>query len=667
MLSAGGVTVGVSGGEVRPLQGAGRVVPMPRRAAGVVCGSYARMLRLLARVDARRRPRLRGGVDRVLVRGLRPLACSVLLILAALPTAALASTNSATDVASLLPANAGTSSAASLGGVSCPSAGNCTAVGSYTDSSGHGQGLLLSETSGTWATGVEATLPANAGPKSGAGLASVSCPSAGNCTAVGSYTDSSGHTQVLALTEKSGTWARGVEVSLPANAGSDPQLQVFSVSCGAVGNCSAVGNYLDSSGNHQAFLLSETSGTWATGIEAALPADARPGPATGLTSVSCASAGNCTAVGDYDVRSGYSAGLLLTETSGTWGAGVEAPLPAGVGNGPFVELDQVSCASAGSCTAVGNYQDGTTPGSAEDFSHHGLLLSETSGTWATGVEASLPANIGTTNTGLENAAVSCASAGTCTAVGDYIDSSGHLQGVLLSETSGTWATGAEAPLPPNAGTNPHPSFNSVSCASAGNCTAVGFYEDSSGAYQVLVLTETSGSWAASEASMPANANVTNPIANLGSVSCGSAASCTAVGFYKDNSGHFQGLLVGGGSTLALLGGPTATSAGVTDKLTCAPSAPLLPCRATETLSTTETIQGGRPVGLSARSARTVIVGTKKVLIRPGRTVSVTVKLNPTGGKLLARFGKLPVTLTIKLLRDGRRLPIASTQLTVKPR
>ena len=47
-------------------------------------------------------------------------------------------------------------------------------------------------------------------------LSGVSCASAGNCTAIGSYIDSSGHTQGLGLTETSGTWARGVELIHPA-------------------------------------------------------------------------------------------------------------------------------------------------------------------------------------------------------------------------------------------------------------------------------------------------------------------------------------------------------------------------------------------------------------------------------------------------------------------
>src|SRR5207244_10015272 len=70
---------------------------------------------------------------------------------------------------------------------------------------------------------------------------------------------------------------------------------------------------------------------------------------------------------------------------------------------------------------------------------------ETAGTWATGVEASLPANAGSIR-GVTLNSVSCASAGNCSAAGTYFDSSSHAQGLLLSETAGTWATGVEASL-----------------------------------------------------------------------------------------------------------------------------------------------------------------------------------------------------------------------------
>jgi hypothetical protein len=650
-----------------------------RQAALLAGGDCARVLGLAASVgpSAEACSRARGGVHRLRVlSGLPPVACGVLLMLVAVPPQALASANLGTGVQASLPANAGKNTDALVNSVSCASAGNCTAVGSYTDSSGHGQGLLLSETSGRWAAGVEASLPANAGtnPDAFSDRVSVSCASAGNCTAVGGYKDSSGHQQGLLLSETSGRWAAGVEASLPAGAGTSPLVQLFSVSCASAGNCSAVGIYTDSSGHEQGLLLSETSGRWATGVEASLPANAGTNPNVGLPSVSCASAGNCTAVGTY-TSSGAFQGLLLSETSGTWATGVEAALPAGTGTDTFVSLFSVSCASTGNCTAVGIYTDD----SSGDANRHGLLLSETSGTWAAGVEAPLPANASTNTTLMFTGfvdSVSCASAGNCTAIGDYLDSSGHVQGLLLSETSGRWATGVEASLPTNARTNPDAFSDggSVSCASAGNCTAFGSYTDSSGHSQGLLLSETSGTWATGvEASLPTNAG-TNPDADLYSlsVSCASAGNCTAVGSYKDSSDNEQGVLFGGvnalTSALAVIGSPTSNGASVTDKLTCVSSA-MRPCQATEALTTTETTRSGRSVALQAsarRKSRTVTVARKKVMIRPGKKATVTVKLNASGRKLLARLRKLPVTLTITLLQNGRHLTIAKTKLTVKP-
>src|SRR5207244_663328 len=196
-------------------------------------------------------------------------------------------------------------------------------------------------TAGTWTAGVEASLPANAGADPLVSISSVSCASAGNCSAVGEYTDSSSHKQGLLLTETAGTWATGVEASLPAGAGTDPNVFLDPVSCGSAGNCSAVGNYADSSSHNEGLLLTETAGTWATGVEASLPAGAGTDPNVFLASVSCGSAGNCSAVGNYHESSGHRQALLLTETAGTWATGVAASPPANAASDPGAHLDSV--------------------------------------------------------------------------------------------------------------------------------------------------------------------------------------------------------------------------------------------------------------------------------------------------------------------------------------
>jgi hypothetical protein len=76
-----------------------------------------------------------------------------------------------------------------------------------------------------------------------------------------------------------------------------------------------VATYVDSSGLDHGLLLDETNGTWTAGTRAALPANAgfNATPDVPLSSVSCPSPGNRTAVGDYHDGSEDPQGLLLTE------------------------------------------------------------------------------------------------------------------------------------------------------------------------------------------------------------------------------------------------------------------------------------------------------------------------------------------------------------------
>jgi len=489
----------------------------------------------------------------------------------------------AKGIQAALPANgAAKNQVVFVNSVSCPSAGNCSAVGSYNARvSGGGLGLLLSQTAGKWTAGVEAALPENASKTDpGANLVSVSCASAGNCSAVGAYNDNSGNTQGLLLTETGGSWKSGVEVSLPASAEALHQLAgLQSVSCVSDGNCTAVGTYRDNNADTQGLLLTETAGVWTTGVEADLPANAAATvPAVSLSSVSCASAGDCTAIGTYREYSGNNGeGLLLTESAGSWAKGLEAALPPNAAaTDEVVFARSVSCASAGNCTAVGSYTDGSGKRLA-------LLLAEAAGSWAPGVEAALPTPPRPgINPSVSADSVACASDGNCTAVGTYRDNNADTQGLLLTETAGVWTTGVEAPLPANAVTNaPAVALNSVSCASAGNCAAVGAYDTAeSRQAEGLLLTETAGRWTTGvEALLPANAR-TNPSwpLSMTSVSCPSARHCSAVGTYGDNSGRQHGLLIVGSGRAGTLtvskrgagsGTVTSSPSGIACGSTCA--------------------------------------------------------------------------------------------------
>ena len=278
-----------------------------------------------------------------------------------------------------------------------------------------------------------------------------------------------------------GTWGTAVEVPGTAALNRGGVAGINSVSCASAGNCSAGGFYVDNSGNSQVFVVGETNGTW--GIAKEVPGTAALNhKVAGLTSVSCGSAGNCSAGGSYrDATLDHDQAYVVSEKNGTWGTAKQVPSTAALNTGGFAEMPSVSCASAGNCSAGGDYFDRTGFG-------HAFVVSEKNGTWGTATKVPGTAALGK-GTGITS--LSCASAGNCSAGGFYNDSSGFLQAFVVGETNGTWGTALE--VPGTAALNhENAEIPSVSCASAGNCSAGGFYTDSSGHRQAYVVSETNG-------------------------------------------------------------------------------------------------------------------------------------------------------------------------------
>jgi hypothetical protein len=468
----------------------------------------------------------------------------LLLALAAAPPRVLASENAnwGTGVELTAPANAAEDPEARLWHLSCPSAGNCTAVGSYDMPPEHKeeepreQGELLSETDGSWEPAVEAKMPANTGSNPDVerfGGGALSCPSEGNCTAVGQYRDSAGHEQGFLLNETAGIWGTAVEAPLPANVGPAPQVALHLLSCPSAGNCTAVGNYTEPSRNGwQGFVVSETAGTWSAAIVPSLPANASPNQERmEIGGLSCTSVGDCTVMGNYTDRSGDLDGFLWTEAASVWGTAVEETLPANAAADPLVERyaeGGLSCPSAGNCTAVSDYTD-----SSGD--NEGLILSETSGTWGAGVEAAVPAGVRSgTDANLHE--VQCPSAGNCTAFGVFTNSEEHDR-EFLTENSGVWGPAIKLALP--VGAEPQGVIEgSLSCPSAGDCSYVGEWKVGEGGIfsRALLATENDGTWGAGiNGTLPANAT-SDPGAFLSSVACTSPGRCTAVGSYNSYNG-----------------------------------------------------------------------------------------------------------------------------------
>ncbi len=188
-------------------------------------------------------------------------------------------------------------------------------------------GLLLNESGGSWAGGTGAALPANAAPASTVGdqtvvLASVACPQAGTCTAVGWYFDNDENGQGLLVTQTGGVWQPGAEVTLPSNAVGGLEKQSAGldwISCASPGNCLATGVYTDLGYNSQGLLLSEVNGVWQAGVESPLPRNASTVQYAAANQSDCTSVGVCTVIGQYNDTRGNVLGYVLSEAGGTWG------------------------------------------------------------------------------------------------------------------------------------------------------------------------------------------------------------------------------------------------------------------------------------------------------------------------------------------------------------
>src|SRR5690242_20710425 len=131
----------------------------------------------------------------------------------------------------------------------------------------------------------------------------------------------------VAAAAPGGTW--GTAREMPGTAALDQGLpaEALSVSCASAGNCSAGGTYVDGSALQQAFVASEVNGTWHTAIEVPGLGSLNEGGAAQVSSVSCASAGNCAAGGTYadGSVSALQQAFVASEVNGTWHTAIEVP------------------------------------------------------------------------------------------------------------------------------------------------------------------------------------------------------------------------------------------------------------------------------------------------------------------------------------------------------
>jgi hypothetical protein len=313
----------------------------------------------------------------------------------------------------------------------------------------------------------------------------------------------------------SGSWNRAIEVpgmsALDAQGGAD----LSSVSCASAGNCAAGGYYRSRVGGRQGFLVSEKNGRWSKAIEVPGLAALNTRGNAGVISVSCAAAGSCAAGGTYLDGHRHRQGFLVNEKNGRWGRAIEVPGLGALNKDGKAGVISVSCASAGNCVAAGYYKDG-------DDLRQASIDVERRGRWGQAFEVpGLAAlNAGDASVG----SVSCSSAGNCAVGGYFSDGHGHRLGFVVSEMSGQWGQAIEVPGLGALSDDRNSQVLSMSCTSGGNCAAAGYYRGHG-----FVVSENDGLWGQA-VEVPGLAALGGH-ASVSSVSCGSAGNCVAGGDY----------------------------------------------------------------------------------------------------------------------------------------
>jgi hypothetical protein len=356
--------------------------------------------------------------------------------------------------------------------VSCAGRGDCTAGGYYATSVDTLQAFVVTERNGRWgaATKVPGLAALNKGGSAGVDL--VSCSSSGNCGVIGGYLTAAHKQGWFAVNQRGGRWGAATQLRGLGSTSAD----IESMSCGAVGDCAAVGRGHD----NNAIVMSEHGGHWGSAITVPGISTLNTGGLADLKSVSCPASGTCTGVGGYVTSKGFDESFVVNQTHGRWRRAFALP-QAALPNPQRATLYLVSCAAAGDCSAAGLNTNHS--GQQEVF-----VAGDRNGRW--GKPTELPGLAALNTGGIGDAtSISCAAPGDCAIGGSYLDVSKDTVAYVASEQSGVWTKAIEVPSASLLNNGSFSTIESVSCKVPGRCSAGGWYLDGEGNQQVFVVSQ----------------------------------------------------------------------------------------------------------------------------------------------------------------------------------
>ncbi len=449
------------------------------------------------------------------------------VILQAVPTLAGASAawGRAIEVPGLASLN--TSGDASVSQVSCGSPGNCSAVGSYAPAKNVVQAFVVSEVGGTWRHAVEA--PGSSALNGGgfANMSDVSCSSTGNCSAAGTYSPKPLVYRVMVENEVLGTWQPATRLVGTADFDRANYASVSVVACGSVGNCSMSGEYEDRLNYNHVFLANEVHGHWG-------PAFEMPGTtllnAEGndeVLAMSCPSAGNCSVGGELSTSLSTTTAFVANELHGQWASEASPPGVSALAKAGTANVTSISCPSAGTCTAVGTFN-------LSSLRQGAFVVNEVHGHWTRakvlpGTTALSHGYLA------QSGGVSCPSVGNCAVVGSFGTYAHDYQAFVASEVRGVWSNAVEAPGAASLNTGGSANLGPLACPSVGNCSAGGSYKSSATGFQAFVISEVHGTWTSAHSIPGFVKLDPGGDGGVYSISCPSVGACVAAGAYSITS------------------------------------------------------------------------------------------------------------------------------------
>jgi Putative Ig domain len=365
---------------------------------------------------------------------------------------------------------------------------------------------------------------------------SLVCPAYGKCVGAGIETTPGDQESAVVMVENgAGQWSQPVTAPLPANAATNGAPVFGSVACSSATACVAVGAYPTSSNGTQPFALpftvSGSSVTFGTAEQVSLPGNALAtnSQTAFLSGVSCGS-GGCTAVGTYKTSASTPTSPVwaaITATPGASGAWTATAVTAPTGATNDVVLNAISCPSTGACEAVGTYADGS--GNTQSWA-----VQVSNGAAGAGQPVTIPGAAATADSAPEPpsfidvrvglAAISCPSAGVCTAAGTVGGPASSAQALLLPISSGT--PGQSSILSAN-GSPAYAELDGISCSDASDCTTVGVELIGGGEFgnAAIAASETGGSWSAPVTLQGSS----TPSTTTAGLALGTTVACTSPG------------------------------------------------------------------------------------------------------------------------------------------